>query len=133
MPEVNIMERIKRARSRDEDVIRIVEEIKKAKVKNLQENKWQMEGGLVFKEGKVYVPKDEELRAEIIYMHHDVPAAGHRGRWKTVELVTRNYWWPGITRDVGRYVEGCDLCQRMKNKTEKVAGKLKLSKVPRKL
>ena len=133
MPEVNIMERIKRARSRDEDVIRIVEEIKKAKVKNLQENKWQMEGGLVLKEGKVYVPKDEELRAEIIYMHHDVPAAGHRGRWKTVELVTRNYWWPGITRDVGRYVEGCDLCQRMKNKTEKVAGKLKLSKVPRKL
>jgi len=133
MPEVNIMERIKRARSRDKDVIRIVEEIKKAKVKNLQENKWQMEGGLVLKEGKVYVPKDEELRAEIIYMHHDVPAAGHRGRWKTVELVTRNYWWPGITRDVGRYVEGCDLCQRMKNKTEKVAGKLKLSKVPRKL
>ena len=133
MPEVNIIERIKRARSRDEDVIRIVEEIKKAKVKNLQENKWQMEGGLVLKEGKVYVPKDEELRAEIIYMHHDVPAAGHRGRWKTVELVTRNYWWPGITRDVGRYVEGCDLCQRMKNKTEKVAGKLKLSKVPRKL
>ena len=133
MPEVNIMERIKRARSRDEDVIRIVEEIKKANVKNLQENKWQMEGGLVLKEGKVYVPKDEELRAEIIYMHHDVPAAGHRGRWKTVELVTRNYWWPGITRDVGRYVEGCDLCQRMKNKTEKVAGKLKLSKVPRKL
>ena len=35
-------------------------------------------------------------------------------------------------RDVGRYVEGCDLCQRMKNKME-VAGKLKLSEVPEKL
>ena len=33
-------------------------------------------------------------------------------------------------RDVGRYVEGCDLCQRMKNKTEKVAEKLKLGEVP---
>jgi len=32
-------------------------------------------------------------------------------------------------RDVGRYVEGCDLCQRMKNRTEEVAGKLKLSEV----
>ena len=50
-----------------------------------------------------------------------------------MELVTRNYWWPGVTRDMGRYVEGCDLYQRMKNKTEKVAGKLKLSKVPEKL
>jgi len=46
--------------------------------------------------------------------------------------VTRNYWWPGVTRDVGRYVEGCDLCQRMKNRTEEVAGKLKLSEVPEK-
>jgi len=31
-----------------------------------------------------------------------------------------------------RYVEGCDLCQRMKNRTEELAGKLKLSEVPEK-
>jgi len=86
----------------------------------------------VLKERKVYVPKDEELRAEVIQLHHDVPAAGHGGRWKTVELVTRNYWWLGMTRDMGRYVEGCDLCQRMKNRTEEPAGKLKLSEVPKK-
>jgi len=84
------------------------------------------------KKEKVYVPKDEELRAEVIQLHHDMPAAGHGGRWKTVELVTRNYWWPGVTRDVGKYVEGCDLCQRMKNRTEELAEKLKLSEVPKK-
>ena len=50
-----------------------------------------------------------------------------------IELVTRNYWWPGVTRDVRRYVEGCDLCQRMKNRIEELAGKLKLSKIPEKL
>ena len=50
-----------------------------------------------------------------------------------IELVTRNYWWPGVTRDVGRYVEGYDLCQRTKNRTEEVVGKLKLSEVPEKL
>ena len=37
-----------------------------------------------------------------------------------------------MTRDVGKYVEGCDLCQRMKNRTEKLVGKLKLSEVPKK-
>ena len=63
----------------------------------------------MLKEEKVYVPKDEELRAEVIQLHHDVPAVGHRERWKMVELVTRNYWWPGMMRDVGRYVEECDL------------------------
>ena len=50
-----------------------------------------------------------------------------------VELVTRNYWWLGVTRDIGRYVEECNLCQQMKNRTEEVAGKLKLSKVPENL
>ena len=37
------------------------------------------------------------------------------------------------TRDVGKYVERCDLCQRMKNRTEELAGKLKLSEVPQKM
>ena len=84
------------------------------------------------KEGKVYVLIDEELRAEVIWLHHDVPIAGHGGRWKTVELVTRNYWWLGVTRDVERYVEGCDLCQRIKNRMKELARKLKLSKIPEK-
>ena len=48
-------------------------------------------------------------------------------------MMTRNYWWPEVTRDIGRYMEGCDLCQRMKNRTEEVAEKLKLSEVPKKL
>ena len=86
----------------------------------------------MLKEGKIYVLKDIELRTEIVQLHHNVLAAKHRGRWKTVELVTRNYWWPGITRDIGRYVEGCNLCQKMKNRTEEIAGKLKLSEIPAK-
>ena len=131
-PEVNIVEKIKKVRSKDEDVIRVVEKMKKAGVKELRGEEWKLEGDLVLKEGKVYVLKDEELRAEVIWLHHDVPAVGHGERWKTVELVTRNYWWPGVMRDVGRYVEGCDLCQRMKNRMEEMAGKLKLSEVLKK-
>jgi len=88
---------------------------------------------LVLKKEKVYVPKDEELRAEIIQWHHDVPAIGHGRQWKTMELVTRNYWWLEVMRDIGRYVEGCNLCQQMKNRMEEVAGRLKLSEVPEKL
>ena len=88
---------------------------------------------MVLKKGKVYIPKDEELRAEIIWLHHNVLVAEHGGRWKTTELVTRNYWWLGVTRDIGRYIEGCDLCQKMKNRMEEIAEKLKLSEVPEKL
>ena len=68
----------------------------------------------------------------MIQLYHNVLAAGHGGRWKTIELVMRNYWEPEVTRDVGKYVEGCDLYQRMKNRMEELAGKLKLSEVPEK-
>ena len=40
--------------------------MKKVEVKVLQGNKWQIKGELVLKEEKVYVPKDEELRVDII-------------------------------------------------------------------
>ena len=99
-PEKEIVKRIKKARDKDEKVIKVVEEMKKAGVKTLRDEEWQMEEGLVLKEGKVYVPKDEKLRVEIIWLHYNMLIAGHEGQWKTVELVTRNYWWPGITKEV---------------------------------
>ena len=49
----------------------------KTKVKVLRGNKWQIEGDLVLKESKIYMLKDEVLRVEIIWLHHDVPIAGH--------------------------------------------------------
>jgi len=78
----------------------------------------------------VYVPKDEKLRVEIIWLHHNTPIAGHGGQWKTVELVTRNYWWLGITKEVKRYMEGYDQCQRIKNRAEMPAEKLRPNQVP---
>ena len=107
--------------------------MKKAGVRILQGDKWQIDRDLVLKEEKVYVLKDEKLRMEIIQLHHDILVVGYGGRWKTTELVMRNYWWLEITRDVRRYVEGYDMCQRMKNRMEKVAEKLKLSEIPEKL
>ena len=123
-------EKDKEARDKDKEVIKVVEEMKKAGVKTLRDEEWQIEKGLVLKEGRVYVPKDEKLRVEIIQLYHDTPIAGHGGQWKTVELVTRNYWWPGVTKEVKRYVEGCDQCQRMKNRAEMPVGKLRPNQVP---
>ena len=84
----------------------------------------------MLEEGRVYVLKDEKLRVEIIWLHHDMPIAGHGGQWKIVELVTRNYWWPRVTKEVKQYVEGYEQCQRMKNRAEILVGKLRPNQVP---
>ena len=49
-----------------------------------------------------------------------------------MELVTRNFWWPGVTKEVKQYVEGCNACQQNKNCTEQSAGKLIPNFIPEK-
>jgi len=40
------------------------------------------------------------------------------------ELIVRNYWWPGVMKEVGRYMDGYDAYQRYKNQSEAPAGEL---------
>jgi len=129
--EGNLKERIRKAQEGDERVVKAVEELKRAGVKTLRDEEWEIEDGVVLKEGRIYVPEGE-LRGEVIRLHHDTPVGGHRGRWKTTELVTRNYWWLGVTKEVRRYVDGCDACQRHKNRSEAPAGKLMPNAIPEK-
>ena len=79
-PKIEILEKIKIAKSKDKEVIKVVEEMKNAGVKVLQEDEWQIEENLVLKEDKVYMPKNKKLKVEIIQLYHDVLVARHRGR-----------------------------------------------------
>ena len=60
----------------------------------------------------LYVPAHEPLKLAIIREKHDAPAAGHPGRSKTHELITRQYHRPSMRRDIARYMANCQICQR---------------------
>jgi len=129
--EGDLKERIKKAQEGDERIVKAVEELKKAGIKTLKDEEWEIEDRIVMKEERIYMPEGE-LRGEIIQLHYDTPVGGYGGRWKTAELVARNYWWPGVTKEVGRYVDGCDACQRYKNLSKAPAGKLMPNAIPEK-
>ena len=77
--EVEILEK-KIAKSKNKEIIRVVEKIKKTGVKVLRGEEWQIEGDLVLKKGKVYVLKNEALRVEIIWLHYNVLVIEYRGK-----------------------------------------------------
>ena len=87
--EENLRKRIKRVQEGDEKVVKVVEEMKKARIKTLRDKEWEIEDKIVMKERKIYIP-ERELRGEVIQLHHNTPVGGHGGRWKMTELVTRN-------------------------------------------
>ena len=68
--------------------------------------------GALLYEGRIYAP--EASRNHVIRIHHDAPESGHFGIARTAELVSRNFYWPGLEPMVRRYVLGCDVCARIK-------------------
>src|SRR5262245_1789076 len=63
-------------------------------------------------------------------MQHDDPLAGHYGEAKTLELLSRNYYFPGIRSFVKKYVSSCDLCSRGKTPRHQRYGELAPLPVP---
>jgi len=97
---VDLLDKVRKCEAKDNEVVKAIEEMKQAEVKMLRDEEWHQEDRLMLKEGKVYVSKDEKLRVEVIRLHHDTPVGGHGGQWKMAELVMRNFWWLGVTREV---------------------------------
>jgi hypothetical protein len=95
----------------EESVAKAARELRKDKGRGtIKSAEWSESDGLLMFRGKIYVPKDRDLRRRIVEQHHDTCIARHAGRFKTLELVSRNYWWPQMSRYIGIYVNTCDLC-----------------------
>ena len=77
---VDLLDKVRKCEARNDEVVKVVKEIKWAGVKMLRDEEWYQEDGLMLKEGKVYVPKDKKLRAEVIRLHHDMPVGEHGGQ-----------------------------------------------------
>jgi len=77
---VDLLEKVKQSKVKDNEVVKAVEEMKWAGVKMLRDEEWREVNSIIYKERKMYVPKDNALRAEIIRLHYDTPVGGHRGQ-----------------------------------------------------
>jgi len=77
---VNLLEEVRKSKVKDDKVVKAVEKIKQVGVKMLRDEEWREIDGIMYKEKKAYVPKDEKLRAEIIRLQHDMLIGGHGGQ-----------------------------------------------------
>jgi transposase InsO family protein len=69
---------------------------------------------ILFYKGKNYIPRNIDLRREIVQGFHDHETAGHPGEIGTYNAIRQHYWWPGLRTFVKNYVQGCGVCQQFK-------------------
>jgi hypothetical protein len=116
--ERNILQEVRRSLKdgvQEESIAKAARELQKDKGRGtVKSAEWSESEGLLMFHGKIYVSNDRDLRCRIVEQHHNTRIAGHTGRFKTFELVSRNYWWPQMSRYIGIYVKHCDLCNRTK-------------------
>jgi transposase InsO family protein len=89
-------------------------------------------GQLLYR-GRRWVPDNENLRTRIISETHDSLLTGHPGREITYRMVARDFFWPGMSDSIRRYVRNCDVCGRTKPWREGAQGLLKPLPVPDRL
>ena len=119
--ENGILKEIRRNATREKEVVQALE--------RNDGLTWE-EDRLVYMEGRIYVPNNKKIKKEILKENHDSVDVGHLGQQRMLELLKRNYWWPGLKEDIKRYVQGCFKCQQNKVQHQKKAGELHPLKIP---
>jgi len=101
----SFLDRIRAARKGDDTWM-----VQKGELSRLKEKRetlpkhWEVEDGLLYYKGRLFIPSKEELLTEIAKGCHDSRVAGHFGQAKTIELFTRNFHWERLSEWINDYV-----------------------------
>ena len=132
LPRVSASE-LRTEQLKDEVIEKIVMDIEgnnEEELKRWLDRGYIMTGGLLYRynpdsescEPQLVVPKQKV--GEVLAECHDSALAGHPGVERTIDRVTRRYFWSTLRKDVRHHVQSCVECQRYKASNMKPAGLL---------
>ena len=108
-----------------------LEKVKAQLVTDEVDENWSMyEDGSVRFKGRLCVPKDVELRNELLADAHRAKYTIHPGNTKMYQDLKRQFWWSGMKRDIAQFVANCQICQQVKAEHQRPAGLLQPLPIP---
>lgn len=113
------LERIKALYSQDETIKDLLPLLRDRLLPRTPKQRNQLSGltleeDILLHHGLVYIPDDNAIKLELLQHAHDSPSGGHYGYFKTFEVLSRDYHWPGMRKYVQEYCRTCDTCNRSK-------------------
>jgi hypothetical protein len=86
--------------------------------------------GILWFNDRIVVPKDVEVRQQILDEAHLSRYYIHPGSTKMYQDLKQHYWWTKLKIEIARYVARCDTCRRVKAIHMKTAGPLQSLPIP---
>ena len=91
-----------------------------------ESRKYELRNGIVYKKHNngvlFYVPED--MTRDVIRVCHN--EVGHVGPEKTIDLIQKVYWFPGMREQVRKHIENCVQCLAFSVPSGKSEGELHL-------
>jgi hypothetical protein len=115
-----LLQKIIDAQRSDEGMKHIHEKIKAGKANCFRKD----DQGIVWFNNCIVVPKDDDVRQQILDEAHLNRYSIHPGRTKMYHDLKQHYWWTKMKIEIARYVAKCDTCRRVKAIHMKTAGPL---------
>ena len=119
-------ERIREAQNRDDYIIELRKKMDQGKGKEFVIH---VDGALMLG-NRIYVPKVDDLRREILDEAHNAPYAMHPGSSKMYQMLKSHFWWPKMKKEVAEFVSKCMTCQQIKSEHQAPVGKLHPLPIP---
>lgn len=121
-----VMDRIREGLGKDPEAKNIKDFAEEGKTRRF----WIEDGLLMTKGRRLYVPRWDNLRKELLKECHDAKWAGHPGIQRTMALMERKFYWPRMVEDVEVYVKTCLVCQQDKIEQKLPGGLLQPLPIP---
>jgi hypothetical protein len=115
-----LLQKIIDAQRSDEGMKHIHEIIKASKVNRFTKD----DQGIVWFNNRIVVPKDDDVRQQILDEAHLSRYSIHPGSTKMYHDLKQHYWWTKMKIEIARYVAKCDTCRRVKAIHMNIAGPL---------
>ena len=124
--EPTLEQEIRKGQLEDEKLKGIAENIVLGKAPGIRMD----ENGTLWFRKRIYVPEVKAIYDAVLQEAHESAYSIHPGSTKMYLDLKEKYWWYGLKRDVAKYVDICDTCQKVKAEHQRPIGLLQPMKIP---
>jgi hypothetical protein len=114
--EIDVSERVRNVQGTD-TFFKIVTSYLKQEPTGINYGGYQMlDEGLLTYKNRLYIPSCDDLKRFIMDELHKIPYIGHPGYHKMITATRKQFYWPGLKKDIDDYLAKCLECQQVKAK-----------------